>query len=373
MKKYIKVVALFLALIFLIPIAIIYALPHLINAKALKSQITTAIETQTERKLTVPGNIKLSFYPKTELEMNNLELSSVEGFDNRPFAHIKKMVLRVKLLPLLQNQLSIQHITLDQLKLNLSTNSRGENNWSNIIQALQKNSLLQKSVEKLEINQTTIQWKNKPTNTFYTIENLFINTNNLTFNHAFRVKSRFSLTSHPNQPSKNITLTSYIKLTPDLKHYDFNQSQITIQTKNSAPAEEYPPIIFTALDSTLNLSRQTLSVPAWSLQLLDTEVQGETSVTSLLDSPKLSGKIKTSSFNLRGIFEKFGYEFYTPENSPAFTEVLIKSKREKPLLQIPFYRYYQKRVLLSLSTQPTGRTFAQKFWKQFKKVYLRVW
>ncbi|MCF6235309.1 MAG: AsmA family protein [Gammaproteobacteria bacterium] len=350
MIKYIKIVALFLALILLIPIATIYTLPHLINTEALKAQITTAVETHTERKLAIPGNIKFSFYPKIELEINNLELSSIEGFDEQPFARIEKMVLRVKLLPLLQNQLSIQHITLNQLKLNLSKNSHDENNWDSIIKALQKNSLFQNPIEKLEINQATIQWKNNLINTFYTIDNLFIETNKLTFNHAFKVKSRFNLTTHQNQFSKSIALTSYIKLDPDLKHYDFNQSHITIQSKNknSPAAKELPPFIFTAQDTTLNLSKQTLSIPAWSLQLLDAEIQGETSAVSLLNSPEFSGKIKTSSFNPRDIFEKLGYEFYIPKNSSALTEVLIKSKYTATLdsfIANDFYMRFDSAIL----------------------------
>ncbi len=326
MMKYIKVMTLFLVSTLLISIVAIYTLPRLVNTEVLKARITTAIETHTERKLTIPADIKFSFYPKTELEINNLELSNLPGFDEQPFIHIKKMVLRVKLLPLLQNQFSIQHVILDQLKLNLRKNSQGENNWHSIIIALQKSDLIQNSTGKIEINQSTIQWKNDFANTSYTIDSLFFNTDKLTIDHASKVKSSFSLLTHQGQFYKNISLTSYIKADSSLENYNFNHSHITIQPENNEQSAEKHPITFIAESGVLDFSKEILSIPSWNLQLAGAEIQGDTHGFSLLNAPTFTGTIKTSNFNPREFFEKLNLNLYTSQHPSAFTNLSIKSQ-----------------------------------------------
>ena len=326
MIKSIKIVILFLALIFLIPTISTYTLPRIVNIETLKTFIIKAVETHTERKLTIHGNIKLSLYPKTELEISDLELSNIEDFDKKPFISIKTVTLQVKLLPLLQDQLSIQHTTLDQLTLNLRKNSENENNWSSIVKALQSSDLTHISMGKLQVNQATIYWQNDLTNTFYTLDNLFISTNKLSINHSLKVKSNFNLINPQNQSNKNITLTSYIKPDSNLKYYDFNQSNITIETKSRNQPEKQQPIIFSAESSTLNLSDQTLLIPSWNIQLFGAEIQGNTSGFALLDTPKFTGSIKTSNFNPRAVLEKIDDKIYTTRDPSALTKASIRSQ-----------------------------------------------
>ncbi len=326
MIKSIKIVILFLALIFLIPTISTYTVPRIVNIETLKNFIIKAVETHTERKLTIHGNIKLSLYPKTELEISDLELSNIEGFDKKPFISIKTVTLKVKLLPLLQDQLSIQHTTLDQLTLNLRKNSENENNWSSIVKALQSSDLTQISMGKLQVNQATIYWQNDLTNTFYTLDNLFISTNKLSINHSLKVKSNFNLINPQNQSNKNITLTSYIKPDSNLKYYDFNQSNITIETKSRNQTEKQQPIIFSAESSTLNLSDQALLIPSWNIQLFGAEIQGNTSGFALLDAPKFTGSIKTSNFNPKAVLEKIDDKIYITRDPSALTKASIRSQ-----------------------------------------------
>ncbi len=321
-----KIVALFLAAILLISSAVIYTLPRLVDTEILKAHVISAIEAHTQRKLDISGKINFSFYPKTELELNDLKLSD-EGFDPPPFIKIKTATLKVKLLPLLKNQLSVQQITLDQLKLNLSTNSKGGNNWSSIVKALQNSNLTQSSMGKLLINQATIHWKNDLTNNTYTVDNLFLSTNKLSINHSLKMKSRFNFIDHQNQSNKSIVLASYIKSDSSLKHYDFNHSNITIKPKSSNQSEkEHPPIVFTAGSGILNLSKQTLLIPSWNLKLFGVDIQGETSGIALLDAPEFDGTIKISNFNPRTVFEEAGQKIYTARNPSTFTKASIKSQ-----------------------------------------------
>ncbi|NNM62687.1 MAG: AsmA family protein, partial [Steroidobacteraceae bacterium] len=83
-----------------------------------KTQIEQLVKDETGRELALPGAIKLSVFPWIALQLGPASLGNPPGFPTVPFASVKHVALRVKLLPLLlHNQLRIGRIEIDGLDL----------------------------------------------------------------------------------------------------------------------------------------------------------------------------------------------------------------------------------------------------------------
>jgi AsmA protein len=73
--------------------------------------------------------LKLSVFPWIALEFGPASLGNPPGFGNEPFAAVRHVAVRVKLLPLLRKRLQMGRVEIDGLDLRLQRNAQGEGNW----------------------------------------------------------------------------------------------------------------------------------------------------------------------------------------------------------------------------------------------------
>ncbi len=321
-------VAIILLVVFLIVILItVYTLPRLIDTEKLKSNITQAIEMYTGQQLTILGDLRLSLYPGVSLEIGDLELKYGKVPSRPSIANAESMVLAIELLPLLQGALSVKHVTLEGLKINLINDNNGENNWEDIITALQQSNLDIATIGRLTINDAAVIWQSNPSGRLYTISDLSVSTGKLVKNRSLRIKSNFNFINGLNQVQHNVLLTGYITPDLNLQRFEFNHTELTIKPyRETQVAEEVSDIGFVIETGEIDLVRQTLSVPSWRVNLFKAEIQGDISGTAILEHPEFYGAIKTSSFNLREVAEQLGFTIYATYDSSAFTDVSIKSE-----------------------------------------------
>src|ERR1700722_18717630 len=94
-----------------------------------KDRIARVVKNSTGRELTLSGQIDLSVFPWIALELGPASLGNPPGFSAQPFAAVQHVALRVKVPPLLCNELDIGRIQIDGLDLSLQKNAAGRGNW----------------------------------------------------------------------------------------------------------------------------------------------------------------------------------------------------------------------------------------------------
>lgn len=105
------------------------AIALLFDPNDYKERIARSVKSATGRELSLPGNISLSVFPRLALEFGPASLGNPPGFDAEPFALVKRVALRVRLMPLLRKQVQIARIEIDGLDLRLQQNAAGKGNW----------------------------------------------------------------------------------------------------------------------------------------------------------------------------------------------------------------------------------------------------
>ena len=107
------------------------ALKMLFTSERLKAFLIPRIEEATHRAVTV-ADISLYVFPSLAIEVDTLTISNVsgEGFSDRPFLALDRLVLDVKLLPLISGRLEVPTVMIERPVLLLEINEEGLTNYS---------------------------------------------------------------------------------------------------------------------------------------------------------------------------------------------------------------------------------------------------
>src|SRR5262244_677222 len=72
-----------------------------------RDRIAQVVESQTGRKLTLTGDLKLSIFPWLALQTGAMSLSDAPGFGDEPFAAIQEARFSARLWPLLRGKFEV--------------------------------------------------------------------------------------------------------------------------------------------------------------------------------------------------------------------------------------------------------------------------
>ncbi len=108
----------------------IVTLKILFSGERLKGYLIPVTEDATGRTVTV-SDVSLSIFPSIAVEVDTLTISNAtgEGFSERPLCRLDRLVLDVRLLPLLSGRVEVPTILLEHPVLLLEVNKEGATNY----------------------------------------------------------------------------------------------------------------------------------------------------------------------------------------------------------------------------------------------------
>lgn len=126
--KYLLVGSAALIGVLLIAVGIIAAT---FNPNDYKPQLIKVVHEKTQRTLSIPGEIKLSFFPKLGVDLGKLSIS--EHNSTAEFAAIDSAKVSLALLPLLSKQLVVDRVKIDGLRANIRRFKDGATNFDDLL------------------------------------------------------------------------------------------------------------------------------------------------------------------------------------------------------------------------------------------------
>jgi len=106
------------------------ALKLLFTGDRLKGYLIPGIEEATGRTVTI-ADVSLSIFPSIAVEVDTLTISNAagDGFSQRPFCRLDRLVLDVNLFPLLSGRVEVPTVLLERPFLLLEVNEKGAANY----------------------------------------------------------------------------------------------------------------------------------------------------------------------------------------------------------------------------------------------------
>ena len=164
------------ALVVLI-VVVVGAVIATFDPNSYKPQIVAAVKRATGRDIDLKGNIHLALSLQPTLTVQDVSFSNPPGFSRPQMATLQQLDLQLALFPLIHHQIEIDRLVLVKPDILLETNTKGQSNWTFTPQSAPSAPATPSSggqpgepaqtninVEKLEVQNGTITWRDDATN-----------------------------------------------------------------------------------------------------------------------------------------------------------------------------------------------------------------
>ena len=297
MIKPLKIAAILLGILLALVVLLVVGLTVVIDPNQYKDRIIEAVRDNTGRELTIEGKMGWSFFPWIGIETGRLVLSNAPGFGKDPFARIEAVGVKVKLLPLLRKEITVDTFLLDGLKLNLARYPSGKTNWDDLITpspATKPDAKIKSgagigmgglNIDKVDIRRADIAWKDQMSGARYAVHNLDLKTGNIAAGKPVDVQLAFDMESGQPPVRARVELKSRM---------------------------------------TLDLAAQKLEVASLALSLGDLSLRTRFTGTKIIDAPSFSGGLEIAAFSPRALMDKLGARIETVDKN-ALDKLALKS------------------------------------------------
>ncbi len=297
MKKALMILAILVGSLLGLLIILAVTLTLVFDPNQYKGKISEAVKEKTGRELRIDGKLSWTFFPWIGIETGRLEFANAPGFGAEPFARIDGAGAKVELLPLLRKQITIDTIFLDGLKLNLARNAAGKTNWDDLTTPSKVEKPTEKpapgkesgigglSINKLDIRQADVTWKDQTSGAQYAVHNLDLKTGKIIGNKPVDTELSFDLES--------------------------GQPPVRVRVK-------------LATQMSLDLETQKLDVTRFTLSVGDFTLLANFKGTHVFDAPAIDGSLEIAAFSPRALMDKLGIKFETTDKK-ALDKLALKT------------------------------------------------
>jgi AsmA protein len=292
--------------VLLIAIALI-AVWLLVNPNNYKGRIEAAVKEATGRDLALKGDLKLSVFPWVALELGPSTLSNLPGFGDEPFLAFNHAAVRVRLLPLLHQDLEVAKVELDGLDLRLKKNADGKGNWESANPSKPEEPAPKKSGSgpKLESIGGVKVTHGRVSLNQYVMENFDLETGSISA--TAQVPVTMSFDANRGVQGEKFNLTARLDLEDNPDSDDIKVAALSINGAMSRAGDDRPMHYeFSVPNLEANLTTQTLAVPDFSLTLSSLKLTGKLNGTQITDDLHLTGTLALQSLVLGEFAPRFG-------------------------------------------------------------------
>lgn len=308
---------LFGALLLLVVSAAI-ALPLLFDPNDYRDEISKQVEDKTGREFTMAGDLKLSVFPWLGVETNQVSLANAKGFGPEPFAEIRQLGVRLRLLPLLDKRIEIGTVVLDGLRLRLEQTANG-NNWADLAQAENSDndnnepevsdtgdsgfSVNALSVGAIEITDAALRWIDASSGQDLTLQDFNLRTGRVELGKPVNLSGDFDVAVGKPKIVAQVDLLGIVHADLDQQGYKVDGLQIDVLAEgDTLPGGKQKLSLTTSLRA--DLEAGTFNVANLVAQALGVNIKADLDGSGLdTGKPAYTGSLSVAEFSPKAVFK----------------------------------------------------------------------
>jgi len=300
MKKILKLLMWSVGLVAVLLLATVITLASL-DPNEYKDWIAEQVRERTGRTLTLDGDIAVTLYPWLGLEGNQISLGNAPGFGDGPFVRVDHVKLRIRLMPLLQNEYEVDTVNIKGAVINLAKDEQGISNWDDLAGEPEEKSdasglpLAAVALGGVAIENAEVTWRDKQTGARVDISQLNVSIAELTYGEPVELSLGFHALSNKPAVDTEVELQGVITYDTDSRQYGISPLKASALIKGeNVPDGETTATLSSNIQ--VNLDAHTASITGINIAALNTTVTGGFEA-SRIESPAPSVK---TSLSIRG-------------------------------------------------------------------------
>lgn len=307
-----------------------------------RDRIEQAASDQLGRSLQINGPMQLSFFPWIGVEVQDVALANAQGFAPNHMLSVHKAGLKVKLLPLLSRDVQVGTLLLDGTIINLSKNEQGKTNWQDLAsQTSSKKAepkaepkqpsstspgpLADLSIEKIQIQNTQINWVDKQAGTSLAVQDLNLDMGPIRLDNPVPLDLQCRVENEQTGDRSDVSMSGRFTFAAQEKRLHAENIDLINQVSGkNIPGGEGEIHIQTSL--TLDMDTGVLDIPQLSLSAYDLKLTAQIQGKSITTSPSLSGQLTVQPFNPKELMTRLELPAIQTADPKALTNLQAKTK-----------------------------------------------
>ncbi len=131
MPKFLKYFLIAIVALFILLIAAVAIIAATFNPNDYKPLIIKLVQEKKQRTLVIPGDIKLTFFPRIGADLGKVSIS--EPRSTIEFASVERAQVSLALWPMFSKQFVVDRVSIDGLKANVQHRKDGSNNFDDLL------------------------------------------------------------------------------------------------------------------------------------------------------------------------------------------------------------------------------------------------
>ncbi|MCW9078555.1 MAG: AsmA family protein [Gammaproteobacteria bacterium] len=302
-------------------------LPMVVDPNDYKPQIVAAAKQKLGRDLAIEQDLSLTVFPWLGIETGGVRIGNAAGFAEQPFAEIDQLGLKVKLMPLLSQQIEVDTLVVKGLRLNLEKDASGKTNWDDLAgqqeekpaqpgeaekQPAEAPSPLALSVQGIQIEDARISWDDRQAGQKYVLDGVRVVTGALAPGATVPVEAGINFSSSKPAMTLKADLTASVSSDADLAVFRINDLLLNLDAAGEGLPTGGTKLTLKAnvtadtKADTLNLDQLEISGPAMA-------ASGELAVSAMQTNPAAKGTLRIAETNLKTLASMFASPIETTD------------------------------------------------------------
>jgi AsmA protein len=315
--RIVKIVLAAVAAIVVLLIVAVVIVASTFDPNDYKGVAANAFTARTGRMLTVDESLRLTYFPWLALETGGVTIGSAPEFggDAQPFATVRRVAARVKLLPLLSRRVEVGTVELEGLTLNLARDAALRGNWEDLLAAAEKPppapgaepgavSVDELAIEGVRIRDGNVYWRENTNELRYSVTGLSLTTGGIGSGEPIEFETSLNFADESTGLKAALTTSAVVAAAASgsVTATDL-ETTVKVDPGNGAPVRE---LAAEAKRIAFDRAAETLEVEGLVTEAAGARAEWQVSGTTMISNPALSGRVTAEAPKLATVFEQLG-------------------------------------------------------------------
>lgn len=281
-----------------------------------KGVVTDAFTARTGRRLTIDQDLHLTYFPWLAVETGGVTVGGAAEFGGAatPFASVRRVAARVKLIPLLSRQVEIGTVELDGLTLNLARDAALRGNWQDLVDSLAATdsaaapaepgapAVESLAIEGIRVSDGNVFWRENTTELRYSVTGLTLTTGGIGSNEPVAFEAALQFKDEVAALTAALEASAVVAVAADgSATITALDTTVTLTTADAAPART---VNAKAARVAYDATGQTLAVEGLSTEAAGVTATWQLASVTLGDNMSVRGSVTAASSNLATLFDE---------------------------------------------------------------------
>lgn len=312
----------------------------LFDPNEFKADIEDGVREATGRDFAIEGDLAISLFPWTAVEVGRTTLGNAEGFGEAPMLTFDGARLSVKVLPLLfGDELAIGTASLENLRVNLAIDESGRTNWDDLTERREYaeqhagevpaeaesesgavvSQELELNVANISIVDAAFSFRDDQAGSAYRLEQVNLETGSIRSGESIPIDGGFAFALEPGDISGEIRVSVVAKF--DIDKGTVELTDLELDTRVEGVTDAPADIRLRAPRFAANTEAETVAPGSVALSVFDLELAADIEPFSYAGDIQPRAVLSIGAFSPRALLTTLGAD--VPETAdPAALELL---------------------------------------------------